>query len=135
MPNTAKRADVKSAAESVGIALTNAEITKLLEGQTVSLDKLTLYEYARLLMKIKEAKTTVIRDIGKRSRRRGTEKKMDPLPQVLPVAPGDFDGIHISGSSGTGCTGFAVKCWTTDGYRCCLYVGLFSIGIACAPIT
>ena len=137
MTIVAKPADIKSAAQSVGIPLTNAEVTNLLKGQQVSLDKLTLYEYARLLMKIKAAKTTVIREMGKRSRNQGTQKKMDPPPQVLPFSPGDFNGFHISGGSGIGIgyVGFPVKCWDTDGHRCCLYVGLLSIWVSCEPIT
>lgn len=131
MPTVAKRADVESAAKALGIPLTKADVTKLIAGRPVSLDKLTVYEYARLLLKVKAAKTTVIRDFGKK---KGTQKKMDEKPRVLPVAPGDFDGIHIPSSSG-GCGGYPVKCWDTDGQRCCLYIGLFSIGIACGPST
>lgn len=130
MPTIAKRVDVESAAKSLGIPLTRADITKLIAGQPVSLERLTVSEYARLLLKIKAAQTTVLREFGKP---KGTQKKAEPKPQWLPVAPGDFDGFHVGSSGGGG--GYPVKCWNTDGHRCCLCIGLFSISIVCVANT
>jgi hypothetical protein len=134
MTIVAKKADIRKAAKSVGLPLTDSEITRLLRGRQVSLDKLTLYEYGRLLMRLEGAKTTVIREMN---RKRKTQKKLDHIYTVQPFQPGDFNGIHFPGggvSLGTG-VGIAVKCWASDGFRCCLYVGLFFVTLECYAVS
>ena len=133
MKIAAKKGDIRKAAESVGLPLTDSEITRLLNGHQVSLDKLTLYEYGRLLMKLKGAKTTVIREVGHRKRKGRTPRMVDPPPQWLPVAPGDFNGFHFS--SGGFSLGIPIKCWNSNGARCCLYVGVFFVWVRCYALS
>lgn len=133
MKIAAKKADIRKATESVGLPFTDSEITRLLDGRQVSLDKLTLYEYGRLLMRLKGAKTTVIREMGHRKRKtRFALKTAGDVPQWLPVQKGDFNGIHVPGEGVS--LGIPIKCWNSDGLRCCVYVGLFSVTVACHAV-
>jgi hypothetical protein len=108
--NFPSESEIRKALDNIGLELTDQEITKLLNRESVSVANRSIGTYGSILMKAEE--------FAKEQGRSITVQELERMSRIEPSI----------------CSGISVKCWkdtSNPPKECCLVVGLFCVGVSC----